>query len=696
MIAKQRRAQKLTPKLWILFALVFTLFSEAASALPYSLSYSGRITKDYGAPIEGPVDIEIKFFRSELNQDEIAVSSLLPFLNTELDEGVFVVNIELSPTDFNTVFNGTDAVWIQVRDLTNNNTFPRQVFSVVPYALKIPVDGTSLTYNSEGKLQVGQVPATSVAGSNGSSGQILTSNGSGGMSWQTASGTYPAPDAAKVGFISVASSINLDAISPSKMAQDANNQFVTAIDKTAWNAKQAAGSYITALTGDVTASGPNSASATIANDAITPAKLATGAVTFAKIDGTGCSDGNVLQRSGSNWTCGTPTASNVSGVVAVSNGGTGQGTLTSGAILLGNGTSGISSTGPGTSGQIPISTGSTISMASMSGDAAIASNGTLTIAANAVTSTKLQSDGATDANRAVTTNHVKDAAVTNAKIATGIDAAKITTGTIPYAQLPVGTTANKVAAGDDTRFTDARTPTGSAGGDLSGSYPSPTIAAATVTGKALTGFSSTTGTISASDTILSAINKLDGSKASGPASSTTNAIARYSDTTGKVLKNSGVVVDDSGNVGIGTTSPVTPLDINGSATLRQAYFESVGALGTLGCGPTNITGFSTNIYTLTACSSGTATMNIGTVSGWPSGAMAWTISFFVTGATSSVFNVSYGGATTAVYWDKNSTNGFGGNNFAGISVPSGKTSLATCVVLNSGSVRVFCGVAAQY
>ena len=37
--------------------------------------------------------------------------------------------------------------------------------------------------------------------------------------------------------------------------------------------KQPTGNYITALTGDVTASGPGSVAATIANNAVTPAKL---------------------------------------------------------------------------------------------------------------------------------------------------------------------------------------------------------------------------------------------------------------------------------------------------------------------------------------------------------------------------------------------------------------------------------------
>jgi hypothetical protein len=174
----------------------------------------------------------------------------------------------------------------------------------------------------------------------------------------------------------------------------------------------------------------------------------------------------------------------------------------------------------------------------------------------------------------------------------------------------------------------------------------------------------------------------------------------YVDSYGQWLKGTGGNASDiyfsSGNVGVGTNTPESKLDVSGAVTMRGSYYEKVGDLGVLACGATNITGFSTNLYNLTACNSGTTTLNIPTITGWPAGNMSWTVTFFVTGQTSSVFNVTYNGATTQVYWDRNSTSSVGGNNYTGFSINSASTNVFSCLVMNVSTVKIFCGVSAQY
>lgn len=190
----------------------------------------------------------------------------------------------------------------------------------------------------------------------GTSGQVLTTNGSGVLSWTTPT-TSSAPSGAAGGDLSgTYPNPTITTLDAAKIANGSVNNTkyqylsgVTSDIQAQLDAKQAGGNFLTALTGDVTtAAGPGSVAATVAQvGGVTAANIAAGVNLANAATNANTASTTVKRDASGNFSAGTitatlnGTATNVTGVVAVANGGTGSTSLGLNQLLFGNGTSAV-------------------------------------------------------------------------------------------------------------------------------------------------------------------------------------------------------------------------------------------------------------------------------------------------------------------------------------------------------------------
>ena len=145
-----------------------------AYAATFSVSYSGRLTQATGAPVDGPVDISVKFWNASVSGNSLTAP--IDFTAVDLNSGVFSLALELSADQVQQIYGDLSSpVYIEIT--AAGKTYPRQQYSFVPYALRIPVDNKTLAFDSNGNLGL------AVNGGAPANNQFLTKDTSGRLTW---------------------------------------------------------------------------------------------------------------------------------------------------------------------------------------------------------------------------------------------------------------------------------------------------------------------------------------------------------------------------------------------------------------------------------------------------------------------------------------------------------------------------------